>query len=165
MKGYKDRNKPSKKSKHSQGYYLLENPEKYTGDASKIIYRSSYEYKFCRYCDLTTEVITWSSEPFSVKYYDPVNKKLREYFIDFYVRTGKLGTIKDFLIEVKPKSKLIKPVFEGKQTFKRLKSYNDNVAEYLINEAKIKAGHDYAEQMGYQFLVVTEDFLNQHDKE
>lgn len=163
MKNYKDRNKPNKTGKYIQGYYELQNPKKYTGDPSKIIYRSSYEYKFCRYCDLTPEVVTWSSEPFSVKYYDPISNKQREYFIDFYIRTGKGGSFKDYLIEVKPKEKTKKPVFKGKQTLKRLKNYNEEVAEYVVNEAKVKAAKQYAKNMGYKFLVVTEDFLDQQN--
>ncbi len=106
---YKKRNKPTKKSRYSQGYYELINPEKYHGDPKQIIYRSSYEYKFCRYCDLTEGVVKWSSEPFSVKYYDPVNKKARNYHIDFYIRVKLEGSDKevDYLVEVKPKNKLM----------------------------------------------------------
>ncbi|MFM2010951.1 MAG: hypothetical protein RLZZ479_1342, partial [Bacteroidota bacterium] len=36
-------NKPSKKSTYRQGYYVLNNPDKYIGDPTKIIYRSSWE--------------------------------------------------------------------------------------------------------------------------
>jgi len=162
---YKNKNKPTKNSRYRQGYYRPENSEKYLGDVTKIIYRSTYEYKFCRFCDNSTDVLSWSSEPFSVKYYDPVKQKKRDYFIDFYMKYKRADTINDYLIEVKPKKKLVMPVFEGKQTLKRLKSYNSEVEEFLTNKSKIEAAKDYARSLGYKFIVVTEDFLYNNDLE
>ena len=156
---YKDSNKPTKKSKFHQGYYKLENPDKYTGDPTKIIYRSSWEYKFCRYCDFTNEIVNWSSEPFGIKYMDPVNKKERTYHIDFFIRIAKNGTMNNYLIEVKPKAKLYPPVLEAKQTLKRLKDYNTAMEEFIITKAKKEAAEAYAHAMGYKYMIVTEDFL------
>lgn len=163
-RNYKSSNKPSKRSKYRQGYYKLENPEKYTGDPTQIIYRSSWEYKFCRYCDHTTEVINWSSEPFSVKYFDPIRKKEREYHIDFYIRVAKGGTMQNYLVEIKPKDKLKMPVLEARQTLKRLKEYNYAMEEFIVNKAKKEAAEAYAHAMGYKYIIVTEDFLFEDGK-
>jgi len=160
---YKKSNKPTKKSKFRQGYYKLENPDKYTGDPSQIIYRSSWEYKFCRYCDLTKDIVSWSSEPFSIKYYDPVKKKEREYHIDFFIRIAKDGTMTNYLVEVKPKAKLKMPVLESRQTLKRLKEYNYAMEEFIVNKAKKEAAENYAHSMGYKYIIVTEDFLFDRD--
>lgn len=156
---YKNQNKPKANSKFRQGYYRLTNYDKYTGDPSKIIYRSTYEYKFCRFCDNSEDILSWSSEPFSVKYFDPIKQKVREYFIDFYIKYAKEGVIENFLVEVKPNKKLHMPILEGRKTLKRLKSYNTEMEEFLTNKAKIDAGKEYAKKMGYKFIVVTEDFL------
>jgi hypothetical protein len=162
---YKDSNKPTKKSAYRQGYYKLENPDKYTGDPSKIIYRSSWEYKFCRYCDFTNEVVNWSSEPFAIKYLDPIKKKQREYYVDFFIRVAKGGTMSNYLVEVKPKAKLKAPILEAKQTLKRLKEYNSAMEEFIVNKAKKEAAEAYAHAMGYKYMIITEDFLFNKDND
>ena len=164
---YKKHHKPTKKSRYSQGYYKIINPDKYHGDITQIIYRSSYEYKFCRYCDLTEGVIKWASEPFSVKYFDPVNKKARNYHIDFYIRVKLEGSDKeiDYLVEVKPKSKLIRPIFKAKQkTVKNMTNYNTALEEFLIIQAKKEAAERYAMDIGYKFILITEEFLYKNEK-
>ena len=42
--------------------YKPEYPRKYKGDASNIICRSSWERKFCRWCDLNENIVSWGSE-------------------------------------------------------------------------------------------------------
>ena len=41
---------------YRSGKYEPRNPEKYIGDIHNIIYRSSWEHRFCTYCD-TNELI------------------------------------------------------------------------------------------------------------
>ena len=48
--------KPTSKSGFKQGYYNPINPQKYIGE-HPIIYRSSWERKFCHWCDHNEEVI------------------------------------------------------------------------------------------------------------
>ena len=43
-------NKPRKKSKYAQGYFPINECKKYVG-YGPIIYRSSWERKFCFYCE------------------------------------------------------------------------------------------------------------------
>lgn len=152
-------NKPTTKSKFRQGYYILNNPDKYIGDPTKIIYRSSWEYKFCRYCDDSTNVLKWSSEPFPIKYISPIDGKEHDYYIDFYMRGIKDGQEIDYLVEVKPAASLLKPVFEGIQTMAKLKNFNYAAKTFIINTAKFSAAKAHAESIGYKFIIVTEDFL------
>jgi len=158
--------KPSSKEPYVQGYYKIINPGKYIGDVTKIIYRSSYERKFCVFCDNSEKVLKWASEPFPIKYYNPVDKQTHEYNIDFYMKfIQDSGIIGDFIIEVKPKSKLMKPEAPSKQTLKKLTKYNDSIKEYITLNAKFAAARAYARKIGYKFIIVTEDFLyRQHGK-
>jgi hypothetical protein len=159
MSGIKS-NKPTHKSGYRQGYYKLENPEKYIGDSTKIIYRSSWEYRFCRYCDTNEEVLKWSSEPLGIKYMSPIDGKDHTYYVDFYMRVQRDDHYEDFIAEVKPAASLVQPVLEGKNmTTKKLKNYNYALTTWLVNRAKFAAAKHYAEGRGYKFIVVTEDFL------
>ena len=45
------------KSKYKPNY-----PNKYKGDANNIICRSSWERRFCSWCDLNENIIEWGSE-------------------------------------------------------------------------------------------------------
>jgi len=152
-------NKPTHKSGFRQGYYKLTNPDKYIGDPSKIIYRSSWEFRFCKYCDDTADVIGWSSEPYPIKYISPIDGKEHDYYIDFYMRVKKEDAVEDYLAEVKPKGSLEKPVFEGIQTMQKLKNFNYAAKTWLTNSAKFAAAKNHAESIGYKFVIITEEFL------
>jgi hypothetical protein len=153
-------NKPTAKSGYRQGYYKLQNPEKYIGDPTKIIYRSSWENRFCKYCDLTAEVKKWSSEPVGIKYISPIDNREHTYYVDFYMRVEKEDGPVDYLAEVKPRASLVQPVLEGiKITTKKLHNYNYELKTWLINRSKFAAAQHYANARGYKFIVVTEDFL------
>ena len=39
-------------------------PKKYKGDSDNIICRSSWERRFCNYCDLNENILQWGSEEF-----------------------------------------------------------------------------------------------------
>jgi hypothetical protein len=151
--------KPTSKSGFRQGYYILNNPEKYVGDPTKIIYRSSWEYRFCKYCDDSANVLKWSSEPYPIKYISPVDQKQHDYYIDFYMRLKKEDIEVDYLVEVKPEGSLKKPVFEGIQTMQKLKNFNYAAKTFLVNTAKFAAAKQHAESIGYKFVIVTEEFL------
>ena len=53
--------------RYKQGNYTPRHPEKYKG-TWPIIYRSSYELLFCKFCDDNTNVIEWSSESIVIPY-------------------------------------------------------------------------------------------------
>ena len=50
-----------------KGRYKPENPKKYKGDSGNIVYRSLWERKFMRYCDLN-ENVNQQSEEFFIPY-------------------------------------------------------------------------------------------------
>ena len=56
-----------------QGKYTPSFPRKYKGDPSNVIYRSSWEYKFRKWCDVTPSVQEWGSEEIIIPYISPVD--------------------------------------------------------------------------------------------
>ncbi len=159
-------NKPTLKSKYKQGYYKLNNTEKYIGDPTKIIYRSSWEHRFCCYCDLSPDIICWSSEPIGIPYRTPFDKpehKGHLYYVDFFVRVKKSDDVTvDYMVEVKPESILTKPNLTGqKPSIQQIAAHNDQLKKWIINKSKFDAAKEYARKMGYVFIVVTEKFLYQ----
>ena len=146
--------------RYFNGKYKLKNPEKYIGDPSEIIFRSSYERRFCVFCDFDSSVIKWSSEPYSIPYKNPLTGKNSEYFVDFYARIkNAYGEEVDYLIEVKPRKKLNKPIAPQRDTLKKLENYNREMTEYVINLSKFSAAKAFALKIGYKFIVVTEEEL------
>jgi len=147
--------------KFKQGYYKLENPFKYLGDPNKIIFRSSWEYKLMRYCDLTKKVLEWSSEPIAIKYISPLDNKQHNYFIDFYLKVGLDDKTEiKYLVEVKPiKDYLNRPLLEGKKTPKKLKVYEEQLKTYLVNNAKFNYAVRYAESIGMKFIILNDNNL------
>ena len=87
-----------------KGKFYPRNPSKYKGDTTDIIYRSSWELKFMKYCDNNPNVLEWGSEEVVIPYRSPLDGKVHRYYVDFYikVRTTK-NEIKKYLIEIKPK--------------------------------------------------------------
>ena len=61
----------SNKSRYYPSY-----PKKYKGNPNNIICRSSWERKFCRYCDLNEQVLEWGSEEFYIPYISPVDNRV-----------------------------------------------------------------------------------------
>ena len=49
----------------SKGSYLIQNVEKYIG-ITPILYRSSWEFAFCRFCDMNDKVVKWSCESLEI---------------------------------------------------------------------------------------------------
>lgn len=69
-----------------KGRYKPKHPQKYKGDPSNIIYRSSWELKFMKWCDMRPDVLEWQSEEFFIPYKHPIDGKMHRYFPDFYVK-------------------------------------------------------------------------------
>ena len=150
--------KPS--GNHKSGKYTPRNPDKYIGDMHNIIYRSSWEYRFCIYCDTNDSILKWSSEPVAIDYYNPLDKKDHKYNVDFYIKVQREDqTEQDWIIEVKPENQTKKPIYEGTNTLAKLKSYNRNMQIWITNQAKFKSAKLWAEKRDYKFGVVDENFL------
>jgi hypothetical protein len=148
-------NKPSKKSGFIQGYFPINECKKYQGNGP-IIYRSSWERKFCLYCERNPEIQTWSSESFSIRYFSPIDNKYHNYFPDYVVRLRN-GTV--FIVEVKPKAQLQKPEPPKRQTPKSIKSHKWLYETWVTNMCKKAAAEEFAKTKGWSYLLLTEDFF------
>lgn len=143
-----------------QGYFIPKNPQKYVGDPSKIIYRSSWEFKFLEYCDLNEKVIEYSSEPVGISYPNPILKKDSTYWIDCYMAVKNTdNSVTKWLIEIKPKKYLTPPEPPTRLTEKQVLNYARSAKTYLVNEAKFKAARAFAASRGMKFGIITENFL------
>jgi TnsA endonuclease N terminal len=135
-----------------KGFFKPKNPNKYKGDPTCIVYRSSYELKFMSYLDLHPEVVSWSSEEFTIPYRSPVDQRIHRYFPDFWVKK-KDGTV--LVIEVKPEKETIKPTPQGK----RKKTFIQEAVTYAINQKKWEAAREYCEDRKWKFEIFTEKQL------
>ena len=142
--------------KYLQGIFKCRNPQKYAGDASNIVYRSSWEMKVMKWLDDTPSVLTWNSEEVVIPYISPVDGKYHRYYIDFvFVLKDRYGTISKHLVEVKPYVQTLPP----KNT--KSKRYAENATTYIVNVAKWEAAKAYAESNQMKFRVLTEkDIFN-----
>lgn len=139
-----------------KGKYQPINPKKYKGDPTNIIYRSLWERKFMVYCDNNENILEWGSEEMCLPYRSPIDNKIHRYFPDFYIKVKESnGSIKKYLIEIKPKKQTIEPQVQKRKT----KGYIYEVYEYAKNQAKWKAAEEFCKDRGYEFKVLTEDDL------
>ena len=137
--------------------YKPEYPRKYKGDPNNIICRSSWERKFCRWCDLNENILEWGSEEFCIPYRSPVDRRVHRYFPDFIIKVREqTGDVKRYVIEVKPKKQTRQPV---QTTKKRTKTYINEVKTYAVNEAKWKAADEWCKDRLLEFKIITEDQL------
>jgi hypothetical protein len=148
--------KPTAKSGYKQGYYNPVNPQKYVGRLP-IIYRSSWERKFCHWCDHNEEVINWSSEPFEISYYNILDKKYHKYYPDFYIKMKKGNTYEEYVVEIKPKAQLKKPEEPKRKTKKALENFKYGYETYVRNLCKTDALNKMAQQRNFKVMLLTED--------
>lgn len=143
-----------------QGYFVPKNPQKYKGDPTKVIYRSSWEFKFLNYCDLNDLVVEYASEPTGIPYWNPILKKESTYWVDCYMATRQTdGSLKKWLIEIKPNKYLNPPDAPNRLTEKQTLNYVRHAKAYIINDAKFKAAKVYARKNNMEFGIITENFL------
>lgn len=148
--------KPTSKSGYKQGYYTPHNPSKYKGEFP-IIYRSSWERKFCHWCDHNDDVLYWMSEPFSISYFNILDKKFHKYYPDFFIQMKKGDNIESYIVEIKPKSQLIKPKEPTKKTKKALENYRYGYETYVRNLCKTDALQKAAKSRNFKIMLLTED--------
>lgn len=139
-----------------RGKYYPSFPRKYKGDPTNIIYRSLWERKFMMYCDLNENIIEWGSEEIALPYRSPLDNRVHRYFPDFYIKVKENnGSLKRYLIEIKPKKQTVEPKVQKRKT----KSYIYEVTEYAKNMAKWKAAEEFCKDRMWEFKVLTEDEL------
>lgn len=144
-------------SGYRQGKFRPSKPEKYKGDPTNIIYRSSYELKFMQYCDLTESVNEWRSEEFFIPYISPLDNKVHRYFPDFFVKyKDKNGENRTLVVEIKPQKDLTMPDQNPKR---KTKSWAYKVKTWAINQAKWKAAKEFCADRKWEFRILTEKEL------
>ena len=142
--------------KSLKGFFNPQNPQKYKGDATQIVYRSSWELKFLLYLDKHPDVIEYSSEEIIIPYLSPVDGKYHRYFPDFFVKMKtKDNKVKNVLIEIKPQAQTIEPVKKNKIN----RTYINEVFTWGVNQAKWEAAKEYCKKRNWDFMILTEKDL------
>jgi hypothetical protein len=132
-------------------------PEKYIGDPTKIVMRSSWELKLARWCDMNPSVISWTSEELVIPYYSRADQKMRRYFMDFVIKMRVSdGTVITYMIEVKPEKQTVMP--KGGRGRSQKTVLNETYA-FMVNTDKWNAANEYARKHGMVFKIMTEKEL------
>jgi len=131
-------------------------PKKYIGNPSNIVYRSLWELKFLKYCDTNENILEYASEELAIPYRSPIDGRIHRYFPDAYIKVKESdGSIKKYLIEIKPYKQTMPPTKPKKQT----KGYIYEAYEYAKNQSKWEAAREYCKDKGWTFKVITEKEL------
>src|SRR5688572_8427176 len=138
-----------------KGLFKPKNPNKYRGNAKNIVFRSHWELEYMRKLDEETNVISWASEEFSIKYLNPIKPCYKRYFPDFFVEM-KLKDGKTFkaVVEIKPAHQIAPPKRSKKGTMKK---YMYDCMTYAVNRAKWEAASKFCKMHNMKFYVVTKD--------
>ena len=134
-----------------QGRFKPSNPKKYCGDVTNIIYRSSYELKFMKWCDLNENIVEWGSEELAIPYRSPIDNRIHRYYPDFYMELNN----KKYLIEIKPSRFTQEPKIPKRKT----KRFIEEVRQYGTNIAKWKSATEFCIDQGWEFKIITEKEL------
>tara|TARA_R100000805_G_C3567389_1_gene74401 strand:+ start:51 stop:503 length:453 start_codon:yes stop_codon:yes gene_type:complete len=140
--------------KYKQGIYSP-STNKYKG-RSKPVYRSSWELKFFRWCDLNPNVLEWTSESLVIPYISPLDGRPHRYFVDNVVKIREGKNIQTYAIEIKPKKQTQKPSTHGNKKDSTILYEN---IEYVRNMAKWEAAKAWCKKRGYKFQILTEEHL------
>jgi len=134
--------------------FYPKNASKYIGDPNKIVCRSLWERKFCKYLDENKNILRWSFENIKVPYLSPLDKLMHQYIPDFLVeKKNKDGSVSTLMVEIKPEKQTKKPVLT-ENVSKR--TYSKNLQMYLVNQAKWDAAKQFCSQNNIDFVVLTE---------
>lgn len=148
------------KRKNYTGKYKVKNPDKYKGDHTDVIYRSSWERSVMQNFDLNPNYMEWNSECIVVPYISPLDNKMHRYFPDFYVKyKTKSGDVQEALIEVKPDKETRQPLQPKNNHNKAKKRYIQECMTYAVNVEKWKAAMKYCEINNYKFMILTEKHI------
>jgi hypothetical protein len=149
-------NPPSSSRQYYQGKYPIQNYMKYRGNPTEIYYRSGWELKFMVYCDRNPNIVEWNSEETVIPYLSPVDDKIHRYFVDFWIKVKiQDGSVREFLVEIKPKAQTKEPKLRKKKT----RRFLSEALTYETNQAKWASARVYCAKHGMEFLILTEDDL------
>lgn len=144
-------------SEYYKGTYQVVNPQKYIGKHAPI-FRSSWEKRAFYWADHNTRVIRWGSECVVIQYLLRRDMRIHRYITDMYVEVlDNENQIRKFIVEIKPKKKLLMPKPPKRQTAKSIARYVSQKDEYEMNQDKWKAARKFCEQNKIEFKILTED--------
>jgi len=141
--------------KYHKGRYIPHNKQKYIGDITNIIYRSSWERRFMKYCDTNSSIIEWSSEELYVPYVSPIDNKYHRYYPDFIIKVKSKKSTKIIMIEIKPSSQTKRPE-KGR---KKNTTYLSEIRTWTINTSKWKHALKYCAKKNWEFKILTEEHI------
>lgn len=141
-----------------RGFYEPIFPEKWVITKSfdekrkGIKFRSSWERKFCEFCDFNDNIIKVNSEGIVVPYVSPIDNKQHRYFVDFIIKTKS----DVYLIEIKPFKDTIAPVQPKKTTESSSINFKKAIDTFVVNTAKWQAATEFAKERKFKFMIITE---------
>ena len=148
-------NRLRKDPRYKQGVFTPKNKSKFIG--KNAVYRSSYELKFMRWADSNINVLEWGSENIVVPYVSPLDGRTHRYYVDCYIVIKEGDVVKKYLIEIKPHAHTLPPK-ESKR--KKPSTVLHEQTQYILNQAKWKAAKVFAKKYNADFLILTEQHLN-----
>ena len=132
-----------------------QNPEKYAGDVTNIITRSSWETKCMNWLDNHRSVVLWNSEDLKIDYYSPIDNRMHKYHVDFIAKMRlKDGSFKTYAIEIKPMCQTAPP----RKSSNKARMLTET-ATYIVNKAKWEAAEAFCRKNNMTFIILTEKDL------
>jgi len=156
--------------KSKKGLYKPQNPDKYIGDLSDVMYMSSWELKFMIYCDNRSEILKWGSECFHIPYQmerknpetGAIKKTNHKYWPDFYMEVvdpeSETG-YKKIVVEVKPSGETVQPVPPKKFSTKAMKNFEYSIVAFQKNMYKWARAEEFCKSRDMTFMIITEKHL------
>lgn len=141
--------------KSLKGIFTPMHGEKYRGSLP-IVYRSSLELNFYRWCDRNAKVIQWGSESVVIPYLSPKDGKVHKYFVDGVLVLQTDQGAKKYLVEIKPEKQTRPP-----STANRRNKKNVLIEQltWAINSAKWESAQAWCAKNGFSFIILTEKDL------
>jgi hypothetical protein len=137
--------------------FIPKNTTKYIGDINKIICRSLWERKFCKFLDENKSIIRWSFETIKIPYQSPLDGMMHFYIPDFIVeKKNKTGNIETMIVEIKPFKQTKEPKAGKRKSKKSL--INENIT-FSINKSKWEAAKCFCDKHSWKFVILTEKEL------
>lgn len=137
-----------------QGLFRPQHPDKYVGDAKQIVYRSSWERRFFKYCDETPGILRWASEEFHIPYLSPIDNRMHRYFPDVWMEVQTPTGPKAYLIEIKPHAQTMLRSVQRKS-----RKYLREAMTVAVNHAKWDAARAFCSERQWEFRILTEHEL------
>lgn len=105
------------------------------------------------FLDRRDDILRWNSEEVVIPYRSSIDGRIHRYFVDFWVeKLDRNGNKSVVLVEVKPYKETVEPKKQKKMT----KSYLYEVKNWAVNTSKWKAAHEYCQDRGWKFMLMTE---------